>query len=343
MLVSFFKLIPYCLVIISVLLVYLSVLFKSSEIEHLLYLVTFVVFVVIYLVLIYKKRKLEKEKKEVKSFKIVFSAILSEKVFGFDAIWILFLFSATLFHWLPSFLEKGEILKAGLLFFACVNSFYYLLCCALEKYSFHKKYPEFPEKRRVLIRAISFNKRTQEEKEKYLNKLIETSCENLVNNKNLPQEIFNLGPLFKAIYFHAYEGPLEKAYLIVPKTLSSLDILNQKILHALKEKIEECIGREVVEFVEEKGLDFEDYHTLREKVLELLQKIQKSYSTADITVDISGGTSVVSAALILVAIKGQIQAQYISQSDPQTLRVINTDVLDLGDLLEELAEKFTIE
>ena len=80
--------------------------------------------------------------------------------------------------------------------------------------------------------------------------------------------------------------------------------------------------------------------SLREKLLSLLKEIQKNYDSSDITVDISGGTSVVSAALILIAIKGNIQAQYISQSDPQTLKVINTDILEISDLFQEFAEKF---
>ncbi|NPA39265.1 MAG: hypothetical protein GXO57_02330 [Thermodesulfobacteria bacterium] len=283
------------------------------------------------------------------SMKAVVSALFSGKVSAPNSAIIFFIYSGTFFKWLPSFLEEGKFLRCLSLAFACIDGFLFLFLKALKDWKEEKEKCEiFPEKRKVLIRAISFNLRDKEAKMKYLEKLDNTSCENFIENKNLPREVYNLGPLFKAIYYHADNGPLERVYLLVPRTLATSyqknsyeeNKLNAKILETLKQKIAICIGKDVVSFVEvEEGIDFENYYELRTKLVSLLKKIEKDYTTSDITVDISGGTSVVSAALILVAIKGHIQAQYISQTPPQVLKVINTDVFEISDLIEEFVEK----
>ena len=302
------------------------------------------------ILLVWRERSLRNLRKGVAgySLKLIFSALLSGRVFGWDAALILFLFSVAL-NWIPSFLEQGVYLKSLCLALVCINGFLYLSCRSLESYIPKRKFSNQPEKRKILIRAISFAINDENRRREYLEALQNTPCDKLIHNQDLDRLISNLGPLFKAVYYHAHEGPLEKAYLLVSDKLAicnskndeKISELNKNILNALKTKIETCVGKELVEFVEkEKGLDFEDFHSLREKFLSLLKEIQKNYDSSDITVDISGGTSVVSAALILIAIKGNIQAQYISQSDPRTLKVINTDVLEISDLFQEFAEKF---
>ena len=319
------------------------------------FIFVFVIGIFLYLLVKNLKNKLSPEKRNLThQIKVVFSAFLSGKVFGLDGLAIFFLYSASLFNWIPSFLKEGKVFKSVCILLACIDGFLYLFYKALEKYIPNKKPSDiFPEKRKVLIRAISFAKREVEDRRRYLEHLLKASCENLVNNKNLPSEISNLGPLFKAIYYHAHKGPLEKVYLLVSENLAmfnpdhskEISELNQKILKVLEEKIRNCIGKEIeINFVgKEKGIDFENYHELREVLLKILKEVQKNYDTSDITVDISGGTSVVSAALMLIAVKGHIQAQYISQRDPQILKVIDTNVLEVSDLLEELFEKFETE
>jgi len=307
---------------------------------------------VVFKMFIRKKRYIY-SKEDLPSLKLIFSAMLSGKVFDWSAGIIVLLFSITI-SWIPSFLDKGSYMKACVLALISANGFFYLYYRALQSYKKSSQFSEVPEKRKVLIRAISFTPRklaSQEDLKKnyenYIQALEATPCYDLINNRNLDKAIFNLGPLFKAAYYHRENGPLEKIYLLVPNILAICnfhlkeEILksNKKILHLLEEKLRKCIGEvEIILVEKEKGLDFENFHELRKRLLKLLEEILEKYDSSDITIDISGGTSVVSAALILLAIKGKIQAEYISQKPPHTLKAINTNVWEIKDLIQEFTE-----
>ncbi|NPA40092.1 MAG: hypothetical protein GXO57_06585 [Thermodesulfobacteria bacterium] len=319
-----------------------------KTLRYLIFIFSVILGISLYFITESKKKKISPQY----NINTVLMLIISGRVSDWCTILILFLYTGVFFNWIPGLLKEHKYWESASLFALCIDGFLYLFYIILKKYPRHKKVTSiYPEKRKVLIRAISFNKRGIKDREEYLKALQNSPCENLINNKNLDKEIFNLGPLFKAIYYHFSNGPLEKVCLLVSESLAIANDkhppevleLNKKILKTLKEKIEKCVGKCEIEFVGEKeGLDFESYSQLRKTLLELLEKIQRKYSTSEITVDISGGTSVVSAVLILIAIKGNIQAQYISQKDPQVLKVIDTDVLEIGDLLEELIEKINI-
>ncbi len=209
------------------------------------------------------------------------------------------------------------------------------------------KEEKYPEKRPILIRALSAPYRFSHKE--YLEELKKTSCAALIDNSKELKVIKNLAPLFMAINYHYSSNGscLKKVYILVSKELSdnppppySSDI-NKEIRKNIKEKIEHKFSNLYIYFVEEEeGFSFEDFHKFREKISKFMESILRMYDSKCITIDIMGGTSIVSAGLILSAIKRNIQAQYLSQKDNKTFYRINTNVLDIEDLVEEFLEKF---
>ncbi|MGB9667138.1 MAG: hypothetical protein ACPL2N_07485 [Candidatus Cryosericum sp.] len=137
----------------------------------------------------------------------------------------------------------------------------------------------------------------------------------------------NINVLFGGVGFHAHK--LEKVHVLLTTEVTSaltgsghtraVDDLKE----ALETKINEVIGvvdpgqhRKVEVMVHkcESGNDLELFRRSVEK--ELSDVLSDRRSTPNVTFDLTSGTSIVTAALLLTALKHGCQAEYVPQSNP---------------------------
>jgi len=100
---------------------------------------------------------------------------------------------------------------------------------------------------------------------------------------------------------------LEKAYILVSNESANF-----------KEQLRDVLGDgECISFVPKQGgVDFNDYEGIHKELLEVLREIKRDgYKDEDISVFISAGTSAVTLALTMFAVKEGRQVEYIKQSN----------------------------
>lgn len=115
-------------------------------------------------------------------------------------------------------------------------------------------------------------------------------------------------------------APLLELYLFHKEKLEKWYILISKEVYELKDKFIEILGEEAKEIVhfkpEWEGIDFNNYEEIAKVLKEILKEIKRSgYDDEDISVYISSGTSAVTLALTLFAVKDGRQVEYLKQSE----------------------------
>jgi hypothetical protein len=92
-----------------------------------------------------------------------------------------------------------------------------------------------------------------------------------------------------------------------------------------------------IKVVYSNAMEFNDFYDVKSKLQTSIVEhaIDKGYSDADLLFNITAGTSQVTAAMILSALKGERKAEYISQNTSEIVPV-DIDVLTIQDLWEEI-------
>lgn len=145
---------------------------------------------------------------------------------------------------------------------------------------------------------------------------------------NKSRRKFNWEVPLRSVVHHM--GRLERIYVLVSDA-SRYEEFKEGVLSFLSTR-----GKEV-KMESTQHLDFDDYNEILTALLNLITKAKRDgYSDDDFSFNISGGTSAVTAALIIAAIKEGRQAEYVAQTNVPTLRGIDVNEIQVKTFLGRL-------
>ncbi len=208
-------------------------------------------------------------------------------------------------NWLSYYIDEGDLENSlnFLLFSLNVPMLYgiYLSSLPLEKGKINDK----PEKRKYLIIALSNLKPSGKEGERELI--------NCILSGNLKECKVNWAPVFRSIEHHL--GELRKVFLFISdKSKSDYENLFGKILKEFKKKYRSDFEVEPIGH-----LDFNDYNKILSEVYKLF--IKYNIKDNEISINISPGTSAVSVAFCIAAVRGGRQVEYIRQDNKELVGI----------------------
>ncbi len=184
-----------------------------------------------------------------------------------------------------------------------------------------------PEPKKVLISALSdprsgdevFSELKSKFKEAYLQSSFEEAEEILKGLK------MNWIPLLRSYLFHKKKQTIEILYVLISNESGRF-----------KDKFKEIIDNKTpVQFSEK--VDFNDYDAIHIELLKILKDIRRNgYTDEDISVFISGGTSAVTLALTMFALKEGRQVEYVKQDESKDIVKIDIGLIDLYSFAPEL-------
>ena len=190
-----------------------------------------------------------------------------------------------------------------------------------------KKLRLYPEKRKILIMALSYNKDLNASKE---------ILKNVINNNELDSFKSYINWLLPLRSLKYHSSKLEKAIFLVSQQSNQqwdefvklVEILDKKENIKLRDKIQKT-----------RALDFNDHEDIIDELRILLKSIMRhGYKDEDISVNISGGTSAVTLSLTLFALEENRQIEYFTQFDlPAKLKVFNVNKDDALVFLKSLS------
>ncbi len=123
---------------------------------------------------------------------------------------------------------------------------------------------------------------------------------------------------------------LERIYVLVSNE-SRYEEFEEGVLYFLRSR-----GKKV-KVERTRHLDFDDYSEILAALLNLIAKVKRDgYSDEDFSFNISGGTSAVTAALIIAAIKEGRQVEYITQTGGPALKRIDVNEVQVNMFLGRL-------
>ena len=233
---------------------------------------------------------------------------------------VVFIFSIVMTSWFSDYLGRKEILDAiASLVFLTLGILIYIRY-SLEDSSQHKKNSQEPIPTKVLILALSNLRKENKEKIDKC-KTPKEKLDFIMNKKNRinfkpPLEIINM---FKD----------ELKYLIV--LVSEESSKNAELFKDLSNCLVEC-DTEITNTV-----DFDNYNEILEEIEYRIKRVNaKGYSDDDITIFISSGTSAVTAALVMAAVREGRQVVYYQQKEPYNLKAFNISIDDLKRFIREM-------
>lgn len=246
---------------------------------------------------------LHKQKKPEVYLRHIVRSLISGSIPGYSTFGIVVLFIIYT-NWLSNFLAEGSFYKAisSLLFTLGLIPLYAL--------SIELKLGAKTERRpkKILISALS--KPSNEEGFEELKEAYAKGEAGLIElNK---RKRHNWIPFLRLYLFH--RDTLEKWFMLVSK-------------ESQVEKFKEIVGE--WEKIKTYETDFDDYNDISSKLYKILKDIRREgYNDDDISVYISGGTSAITLALTLFAVKDGRQVEYIRQDNGE-IEAINVSFEDL--------------
>ncbi|QDA31659.1 hypothetical protein FH039_08690 [Thermococcus indicus] len=301
---------------------------------------------------------------------VQFIGLILGQVESLMGVLLFILLAGVLTAWLPDSISDGEPLKTA-------GTILYTLSVLLLTYWLVEPVPGKTKNRELkrtkyLVTALSMPNWNA-------GIVLNANCEKLRRNSaelNENERRQNIVPLFQAVSYHLPK--LERVYLLVSKSILEWggnvsfeeDYLKERGINtgrspfetkfkAFLTKLSECIrrpilvrwsdgrreslgsGEGVIEFILVSAGDFNDIEECRDAIKEAVGGHIEEESW-EVTFDITGGKTLVSAAMVLEAIKGDCQAEYTRQDvqdvEPEeSLYRVDLDVHSLKDLLNEVA------
>ena len=132
-------------------------------------------------------------------------------------------------------------------------------------------------------------------------------------------------PLLRSYLFHKKNESIEVLYIIISDKSGRYKCNFKKIIG----------DKTPVQFSKE--IDFNNYDAIHIELLSILKDIKrKGYTDEDISVFISGGTSAVTLALTMFAVKEGRQVEYVKQDESKDIVKIDIGLRDLYSFAPEL-------
>ncbi|RUM28853.1 MAG: hypothetical protein DSY42_07620 [Aquifex sp.] len=251
------------------------------------------------------------------SLKSIFGSVLSASFPTYTALFSTILFvvyTAWFADYLKSYFEKQNnveyLIKAAISFLYSIGIFpVFVLSLKTEK----PKRSKDIEPKKVLISALSYPYGwvKDEEEVKKLKEALKKGEEAL---KELERN--NWVPILRSMLRH--KDSLEHWYILVSNKSGEYKELFYEIVESFDKEIAEKI-----KFIPQYGeISFDNYDDIYEELRKILKEIRRNgFSDEDISVFISGGTSAVTLALTIFAIKEGRQVEYMSQESKELLKI----------------------
>lgn len=271
-------------------------------------LYAFTLLIVLIALAIYTLRK----RPNVDTAKIIKSLLGGEigSLFGI----VSFVWTLVLVGWITDYLREGRLLMALITFelFLILFTLFILLVDLPEYESKSSK----PEKKKVLIFGLS--KPNKDKSAKALKEVLE----DLYHKHHPLRHKFNWEVPARSIIYHLEK--LEEIHVITSKESRFEEF--KKGLRRFLCSIDKNIATYEYGPVE----DFDSYDEIFQRIEDALIRIRrKGYDDNDISFNISGGTSAVSAAIIISAIKEGRQVEYLSQEPKNNKELRRIDVSEI--------------
>jgi len=233
---------------------------------------------------------------------------------------VVFMFSIVMTSWFSDYLEKKEILNAIASVVFLILGILIYIRYSLEDSPQHKESSQKPIPTKVLILALSNLRKENKEKIDKC-KTFKEKLDFIMDKKNK----VNLKPPLEII--DAFKDKLEYLIVLVSKESSK----NAELFKDLSNYLVKC-NIEITNPV-----DFDDYNEILEEIEYQIKRINaKGYSDDDITIFISSGTSAVTAALVMAAVREGRQVVYYQQKEPYSLKAFNISIDDLKRFIREI-------
>ncbi len=252
-------------------------------------------------------------------------------VFGLTAL----ILELVLIGWITDYLREGiywAAASSALMFFNILMLF--MLMTSVPRGRHVKR---VPEKKKILIFALSIpkiNPKSGSHSKQYCNDYWELmrciileklskqnhdeNCKNMLKNCNTNLEL-------PARYIAYHLGTVEKVLILVSKNGS--DRYYKDFVCTLKGAIPR---KDSPTFQMIGPADFNNYQEILDCIKNALKKIfQEGYTDRDISFMISPGTSAVTAALIISAVRDGRQVEYFTQDEKKELISIDVNILDV--------------
>ncbi len=234
-------------------------------------------------------------------------------------------------HWVTTSKGWDLVVEHHVVTFALALEFIILMPLIYIRFIFpvrrlpaHRK----PLPRKVLIMGLSLplgDNAPEKQKELLRRKLEELGNPRLPNEEALKSLQGNWIPALRAILYE--NGSLELVILILSDSTKGYfdDFIEFiKLVPHLKERLES----ENLKVSGSNEVDANDFVAVRKEIERIMAKI-RNYDDSDISFNITGGTSMMSAAMILEAVVGERQAEYVRQSGDRELIRIDVSEKDL--------------
>ncbi len=188
---------------------------------------------------------------------------------------------------------------------------------------------EKPLPRKVLILSLSYaaDKNSPEKQiDAVKNKLKELGNPDMPEEEDFADLQTNWIPALRAIIHENHA--LEKVFVLVSDVTEKnfgKFVEMVRLIPAIRERLER--GELVIKNVG--GIDANDFASVKRRIETLTTFILKNYSNKDMSFNITGGTAIMSSALILEAVQGERQAEYVRQgNNPEEKKLIRIDVTE---------------
>ncbi len=248
-----------------------------------------------------------------------------------------FLIALVIVGWITDYAREGLYISAFTSFIAFLNTII-LFMLLMPKLS-NNRSDSKPKQRKVLIFALS--------KPSFKSKHQDVSCNAYEVVKALFEKYFhnrcsksklkllqccitNLEPPIKYIAYH--KETVERIIVLVSEDSGKA---YDEYFGKLTESMFKSIKRDV-KLVKVGPLDFNDYYTILDSLHYEIRKLMRyGYKDEDLSFFISGGTSAVTSAIIVSAIREGRQVEYITQDRRNDLVSIDVNVLQVRRLSGE--------
>jgi len=140
-------------------------------------------------------------------------------------------------------------------------------------------------------------------------------------DEKLKRVRLNWAPLLRSIFFHT--PTLKKIYLLTSEESHRNRDIMEKILNEYKRTTGNSFE---VNFSD--PIDFNSYDEIHSELIKMIKEIKRDgYTDIDISIYISGGTSAVTLALTLLAVKEGRQVEYLIQTkNPEDSHIISINI-----------------
>lgn len=248
--------------------------------------------------------------------------ILTGQGSGIEIIFV-FIFSLIFLSWSGDYFKEGRILNGILSLEALFLLALLYLNSISKKYENNKPRKNIdPQPSKVLIMALS---KLNGNKVEIINALkdridkIDIKQDKLTNN----DRYINWALPLELIRFN--KDTLEKAFFLVSNESNEERIDFEELVNLLKKKIKREFKLEFSNV-----LDFNDYADVLSGIEYCIKNVlREGYTDMDIMINISGGTSAVTSALIIAAIQDGRQVAYFTQNSPSELKAFDVSYKDV--------------